>query len=114
MDDLPGFADGVSSNRKGVFWIAFFTVRNPVIDRFHPHPWAKGLLAKLPKFLWPKPAPYGFVAAADEEGRWLASYHDPGGQHVQEVTSVEEDGAFLYLGTLKGRGIARWRKTQEW
>ncbi len=106
-DNLPGFPDGVSSNRRGTFWVALFTVRNPLMDRLHPRPFAKRLLSQLPRFLWPKPAPYGLVLAVDEEGRIRRSLHDPGGERVLEVTSAEEAGGFLYLGNLSRDRIAR-------
>jgi len=108
-DNLPGFPDGVASDGTGTFWTALFTVRNPAVDRLHPHPWFKRLLAKLPRALWPKPEPYGLVLALDEEGRIVRSLHDPGGERVREVTSAEPYGGALYLGTLRGDRIARWR-----
>jgi len=112
IDNLPGFPDGISCNSEGVFWLALFTVRNPLMDKLHPHPWAKRLLSKLPKAVWPKPAPYGFVMALDESGTVLGTLQDPGGQVVAQVTSVEEKygegkGSMLYLGNLNGRGLAR-------
>jgi sugar lactone lactonase YvrE len=108
-DDLPGFPDGVASDGAGTFWAALYTVRNPAVDRLHPHPWAKRLLARLPRALWPKPRPYGLVLAFDERGRILRSLHDPGGGRVREVTSAEPQGGALYLGTLRGDRIAVWR-----
>lgn len=108
MDNLPGFPDGVSSNRRGTFWVALFTVRNrQVDDLLHPRPFFKRQLAKLPRFLWPKPEPYGLVLAVDEEGRVLRSLQDPGGEVVSQTTSAEEADGYLYLGNLTGRGIAR-------
>jgi sugar lactone lactonase YvrE len=106
-DNLPGFPDGVTSNGSGTFWLALFTVRNDLLDqRLHPHPWAKALLAKLPRALWPKPQPYGFVVAMDEEGRMVRSLQDPGGSHVRQVTTAREFGGTLYLGTLEDDWIA--------
>lgn len=99
-DNLPGFPDGVSGNRRGTFWAALFTVRNPVMDRLHPSVFAKRQLAKLPRFLWPKPAPYGLVLALDETGRIVKSLQDTTGEHVSQVTSAEEADGFLYLGNL--------------
>ena len=59
-ENLPGFPDGISSNGRGTFWVAFFTVRNDQADRvLHPRPWLKRLLSKLPRALWPQPEPYG-------------------------------------------------------
>lgn len=107
VDRLPGYPDGTSSNRRGTLWVALFTVRNALADRLHPHPWAKNLLAKLPKFLWPRPEPYGLVIALDEEGRPTGSWQDPDGDHLKEVTSAEEADGWLYLGTLHGDRIGR-------
>jgi len=100
LDNLPGFPDNLDGNRKGSFWIALFTVRNPIADRLHPHPWAKSLLAKLPRFTWPRPKPYGLVLEVDESGRILRSLHDPGGQRVRHVTTAREHDGYLYLGSL--------------
>lgn len=108
IDNLPGFPDGVSSNRRGTFWLALYTVRNPRADGLHPHPFLKRQLAKLPKMFWPKPAAHGMVLALDESGRIQRSLQDPGGQIIPQVTSAqEEDDGFLYLGNLAGRGIGR-------
>jgi len=107
IDNLPGFPDGVSGNRRGTFWVALFTVRNPRADGLHPHPFLKRQLAKLPRFFWPKPAPYGLVVVLDEDGRVVRSLHDPTGERVREVTSAEEAGGHLYLGNLTLDRIAR-------
>jgi sugar lactone lactonase YvrE len=100
LDNLPGFPDNLDGNRKGSFWLALFTVRNPIGDTLHPHPWLKRLLAKLPRFAWPRPKPYGLVLEVDEEGRILRSLHDPGGRRVPQITTAREHDGFLYLGTL--------------
>lgn len=106
-ENLPGFPDGVSGNRRGTFWLALFTVRKDLLDRMHPHPWAKNLMARLPRFLWPRPQPYGLVLALDETGRIVRSFHDPDGQHLQTVTSVQEHDGFIYLGSLTNDRIGR-------
>ena len=107
LDNLPGFPDNLDGNRQGSFWMALFTVRNPIADTVHPHPWAKSLLAKLPRFTWPRPKPYGLVLEVDESGRILRSLHDPGGRRVQHVTTAREHDGFLYLGTLDQAWIGR-------
>ncbi len=106
-DNLPGFPDGVSSNRRGTFWVALFTVRNPIMDRLHPRPWFKAQLAKLPKFLWPKPRPYGLVLAFDEAGTVIRTLQDPSGERVPQVTSAEEVDGYLYLGNLNRDWLGR-------
>ena len=72
-------------------------------------PWtmAKNLLAKLPRLLWPRPEPYGFVLEIDETGRILRSLQDPGGRRVRHVTTAREHDGTLYLGSLDQAWIGR-------
>lgn len=107
LDNLPGFPDGVSSNRRGTFWVALFTVRNPRMDRLHPSVFLKRQLAKLPRLFWPRPAAYGLALAVSEDGRVRRSLQDPTGEVVPQVTSAEEVGGFLYLGNLDRGFIGR-------
>lgn len=100
VDNLPGFPDNVTSSGRGTFWVALFTVRNSTIDSLHPRPWAKSMLAKLPKSLWPKPEPYGFAVEIDEQGNILQSVQDPSGKRLSMITSAFERDGYLYLGTL--------------
>lgn len=106
-DNLPGFPDNIDRSPRGTFWVALFTVRNPLMDALHPRPWAKRLLSKLPRFAWPRPAPYGLVLELDEQGRALRSLHDPGGERVTQITTAREHEGNLYLGTLHERWIGR-------
>jgi sugar lactone lactonase YvrE len=108
IDNLPGFPDGISGNRRGTFWLALFTVRNPTADWMHPRPWLKSTLSILPGFLWPAPEQYGLVLALDEKGRIVKSLHDPTGEIVTEVTSAEEHGGYLYLGNLHRDRVWRY------
>lgn len=109
IDNLPGFPDGVSADRKGTFWVALFTVRNDILDRLQPLPLVKTLMSKLPHFLWPKPLPYGFVLALDEGGNIIKSLQEPTGKHLREITSVQEHGGYLYLGGLNSDRIGRYK-----
>lgn len=109
IDNLPGFPDGVSSNRRGSFWVALFTVRNDMADLIHPFPWIKSLMARIPAALWPKPEPYAFVLRLDEEGNIIESLQDPSGSPLYEITSAQEHGGYLYLGSLHNDRIGRYR-----
>ncbi|NUO78448.1 SMP-30/gluconolactonase/LRE family protein [candidate division KSB1 bacterium] len=109
IDNLPGFPDGISAGGNGAFWLALFTVRKPIADRLHPYPFAKTLLARLPKFLRPKPTHYGLVLALDEQGRITRSLHDPTGRQLSEITSVREHEGYLYCGTLNEDYIGKYR-----
>lgn len=100
IDNLPGFPDGVSGNGMGTFWVALPSPRKDDVDSMHTRPWLKNIVARLPKWMLPKAIEYGLVLALDEQGRIVASYHDPDGQHLREITSVEEHQGSIYLGSL--------------
>ncbi len=107
IDNLPGFPDGISSNRQGTFWLALPTVRNQQMDKIHPYPALLNLSARLPDALHPQPAPYGLVLALNEKGDVVQSLHDTDGKHIKQVTSVEEYQGAIYLGTLDNDRIGR-------
>jgi len=73
----------------------------------HRRPWLKDLVAKLPDNFQPKPQTYGLVAAFDRQGRMLTTLHDTNGRHLQEITSVNPHGGFLYFGSLHNDRIGR-------
>lgn len=105
--NLPGFPDGISSSGRGTFWLALATTRNPTADWLHPRPWLKNQLAKLPKWLQPKPELYGLIVELDEQGDIIRSLHDPAGDTYPFITSVQERGQQVYLGSLVADGIGR-------
>ncbi|SOB76886.1 Sugar lactone lactonase YvrE [Marinobacter sp. LV10R510-11A] len=106
-DNLPGFPDNIAVDEKGRFWVAFPTLRNAKIDKIHPNPWLKELVAKLPKSLQPAPQEYGLVVAFDSDGEVITSLHDTQGTHLQEITSVNPHGGYLYFGSLHNDRIGR-------
>ncbi|MAM88393.1 MAG: gluconolactonase [unclassified Hahellaceae] len=105
-DRLPGFPDGISRGSDGRYWVALFAPRSAALDKTHPYPFIKELIAALPKRLQPKATRHGAILALNEQGEVLENLQDPTGEHVWEITSVEEgeDGT-LYLGTLTGNRI---------
>ncbi len=105
IDNLPGFPDGISSNRNGQFWLTLATLRNAQLDSLHPYPSLKNISAKLPDAFQPKPIPYGFVVLLDENTSVLATLQDPSGEHLSEITSAQQVDDKLYLGTLRGDRI---------
>ncbi|MBT8420433.1 MAG: SMP-30/gluconolactonase/LRE family protein [Gammaproteobacteria bacterium] len=109
IDNLPGFPDGISANRRGTFWLAIPAPRKALVDNLHPKPFLKNLLAKLPEFLLPKPQSYGLVLALNEQGGIVRSLHDADGTHVKEITSVQEHDGYLYLGNLSQDWVGRLR-----
>lgn len=107
IDNLPGFPDGISGNRQGTFWVALASPRKKDLDAVHRYPRVKELLAALPKALRPRPDHYGLVLALDQNGNVLASLHDAGGEHLDMITSVEQEGDWIYFGSLTGDRIGR-------
>ena len=105
-ENLPGFPDNLTSDRRGGYWLALPTVRKALLDKIHPHPFLKEQLVKLPRFLWPKAVPYGLVVVLDENGRIVRSLHDPGGKTVRGVTTARPAGDKLYLGSFEGEWLA--------
>jgi hypothetical protein len=78
-----------------------------MLDRAHPKPWLKNLLSKLPKSLQPSAIRHGLVIALDEEGNVLEALHDSDGDPVYMVTSAQQEGDMLYLGSLDAPQIVR-------
>jgi sugar lactone lactonase YvrE len=107
VENLPGFPDGVTRDRRNLFWVALVAPRNGLLDRVHPHPALKRALLRLPEGVRPEPPAYGFVLALDEHGRVAANFQDPAAERTRFVTNVVEHGQHLYLGSLGGSAVAR-------
>jgi len=108
IENLPGYPDGISRSPRGTFWVALFTVRDPLGDWLAPHPTLKWLVASLPKFMMPGPKAYGFAVEVDSSGKILRSVQDPSGDSIRHVSSAHEDRGSLYLGTLDGPHVGRY------
>ena len=89
--------------------MALFTIRNEAADKLHPFPSRKNLLSKVPPALWPQPNPYGLVIELDAQGNIIQSLHDPTGNHLKEITSAQEYGDYLYLGSLHNDRIGKYK-----
>ncbi|ARN73235.1 SMP-30/gluconolactonase/LRE family protein [Oceanicoccus sagamiensis] len=105
IDNLPGYPDGISANRQGTFWLALPNPRSPQLDQLHSDPAAKNLMMKLPAWLHPLPPQQGHVLALNEQGEITARYLDSHGEKVWMVTSAQQEGNCLYLGSLEAPQI---------
>jgi len=112
IENLPGFPDNISSNGKGKFWLALFTVRNDALDVLHKYPKIKSLLSKLPVSLWSKSEKHGFVVALDEQGNITGTLQDPTGEHLYDITSAQEYAGYLYLGSFHADRIGKFKVEQ--
>ncbi len=79
------------------------------MDAIHPYPFLKNLISKLPKLFWPKPKSYGLVISFNEKGKIIQSLQDPKGEYLKEITSVIEHEGYLYMGSLHGDRIGKYK-----
>lgn len=107
LQHLPGFPDGISSNGRGTFWIAMASPRKAYMDRLTTWPAVRKVLARLPVALQPAPDRHGFVLGIDGDGKVLHNLQDPSPGSFSPVTSVEQVGDTLYLGSLSYDALAR-------
>jgi sugar lactone lactonase YvrE len=106
IDNLPGFPDGISSNGRGIFWLAIVGPRDAQLDGLLPRPFLRKLLLRLHL---PDPAPrrYAMVLGLDAQGRVVHNLQDPSANAYAPITAVQESGGMLYLGSLYELSIAR-------
>ena len=101
IDNLPGFPDGISNNGEDIFWLAIIDPRDKLLDRVLPYPSLRKLLLLLPSFLVPPRPKYGGVFGLNSEGKVLFNFQDPEGKYMSAITSAQQFGDKLYLGTLR-------------
>ena len=110
IENLPGFPDNISSNGKGVYWVALFTVRNDFIDQTADKPFLRKLALRLPEFLQPQPEPYAFALGIDKNGNILHNLQYGENDAYSPITSVKQYGDKLYFGSLTHQG---WGKIES-
>jgi len=98
---LPGIPDGISSNGRDTYWLALFTVRNPMLDALSGWPRLRKMAYRLPQFLQPQPARHAFVLGLSLDGEVIHNLQDPGADSFSPVTSATEALGRLYLGSLE-------------
>ena len=106
IDNLPGFPDGITSNRKDTFWLAIVSPRSPSLDALLPRPFMRKIVMRLPKFMTPEEINYGFILGLDADGHVVHNLQGPPGTYTQ-ITNVVEHNGMLYLGSLVEDAIGR-------
>lgn len=104
IDNLPGFPDGISSNGEGVYWIAIYAPRSEALDWLAARRTLRAAMYRLPESLRPQEQDYGFVLGIDGAGSVIHNLQGPSGNYAP-ITSVEQFGDTLYLGSLTARAI---------
>jgi sugar lactone lactonase YvrE len=107
VENLPAFPDGVSAGASGTFWVACAAPRDPTLDQLLPTPAARKVLVRLPEALLPRKKRYAFVLGLDAAGQVVHNLQDPSPEGFAPVTSVEEVGDHLYLGSLDRSAVGR-------
>lgn len=108
IDNLPGFPDGISSNGKDKFWLSLVTPRDAVFDKILPHPFARKIVYRLPKFLQPAPKRYSFVLGLDRNGHVVENLQNGGPDcYAQIANTVERDG-LLYFGSIGENTVGKF------
>lgn len=106
-ENLPGFPDNLSFNGRNRIWVALFAPRDPNYDALLPKPALRKLVYRLPAFLQPNPPRQSFVLGFDPAGYVIANLQYKGPGAFAPITSVEEFGDWLYLGSLSDTAIGR-------
>jgi len=106
IDNLPGLPDGISSNGTDTLWIALFAPRNALLDALSPYPFLRKLAFRLPHWLQPQPAAHGFVLGVSFDGEVTHNFQHEGAQSFHPITSAEQFGNTLYLGSLEQPAFA--------
>ena len=107
IDNLPGFPDGISSNGIDTFWLALVSTRKPEMDVLMPKPFMRKVVMRLPKFLQPAPVIHGLVLGLDIYGNISYNLQDSSPDCYGTISSVQQYGEMLYLGSLEENSIAR-------
>lgn len=108
FDNLPGIPDGISANGNGTFWVALFSPRNAMLDAMSDKPLLRKIAFRLPSFLQPQPAHHGFVLGLNEQGKVTHNLQDASAGAFAPITSVEQHGDTLYLGSLTAPHFAAY------
>jgi sugar lactone lactonase YvrE len=107
LENLPAYPDNLSRAPDGSFWIALVAPRVQALDDLMPTPFWRKVVMRLPEAMrGPLIEPFGWVIAANEAGEIISNLQDPTGNYGT-ITSVNEHGGLLYLGSLTEEAVGR-------
>ncbi|MES1947980.1 Strictosidine synthase subfamily protein [Salinisphaera sp. C84B14] len=108
IDRLPGFPDGISHGADSdTFWVALFAPRNRLLDFTADKPWLRRIIYHLPRALQPEPAHVAGLMGIKPDGTVVTDLRDDSTGAFAPITSVQEQGNSLYLGSLSADAFAR-------
>jgi len=106
IEGLPGWPDGISKGSDGLIYVTLISPRTSMHDFILPRPWTRRLVTKLPKSFLPKPVKENRILALNENGDIVHDWMNKT-PSFSSISSVEQIGDQLYLGTLDEAGIGR-------
>lgn len=110
-DNLPGFPDNVSFNGRDRIWVALPSPRDAKLDALAGWPLIRKMISRLPGRVQNRlafsPIKHAFVLGFDLDGKLVANLQHLAADAYAPITSVEEHGPWLYLGSLTQPSIAR-------
>ncbi len=109
IENLPGFPDGISSNRRDKFWLALVTPRDKTLDKLLPHPFLRKVVMRLPTFLQPAPKRYSFVLGLDGNGKVVDNLQDGSAECYAQIANALEHNGALYFGSIGESTVGRYR-----
>ncbi len=112
IEELPGFPDNISSGFDGLYWVAFASPRNSLLDKLSDRPFLRKVIQRMPAFIRPKAVAYGHIISIDGNGKVVQDLQDPSGSYPIN-TSVTETEDYLYIGNLVSPVIGRLPKKFE-
>ncbi len=107
IENLPGFPDNVSFNGRDRIWVALYAPRTADLDALGPKPMLRKIVARLPAFVQPAPVMHGWVLGLDLDGKVVTNLQYKGEGAYAPITSAEEQGDYLYFGSLSDTAIGR-------
>ena len=107
FDNLPGLPDGISRGYEGVYWVALVSPRLKDLDALAGKPFMRKVALRLPHALQPKPILHGFVLGLNADGQVIYNLQDASKDAFAPITSVEQYGDTLYLGSYLNKAFGR-------
>lgn len=109
IDNLPGFPDGISSNRRDKFWLAIVTPRDALLDRLMPLPFLRKAVLRLPHFMQPAPKRYSFVLGLDQNGKVVENLQNGAPDCYAQIANALEHKGSLYFGSIGEAAVGRYQ-----
>jgi ribose transport system permease protein len=109
VTDLPGYPMTINRASDGGYWVALPGLRSPAYNLAMRRPrFRKRMTEQLPADDWLAPNfNVGLVLKFNDQGEIVESLWDPLGRNHYMVTSVREDGGYLYLGSWNSMKFGR-------